>query len=59
MKMYRYIEWDGSQGLVDLGKDDFMKELERHLMAHGDLDHALWKIQREGVQVSQGRRLIH
>ncbi len=57
MKIYRYSEWDGNQDLFNLDKDDLMDELERYLMSYGDLSYALWKMQREGITGSQGRRL--
>ena len=57
MKIYRYSEWDGTQDLFELDKDELMDELGRNLMYDGNLSYALWKMQRLGLRDSQGRRL--
>ena len=56
MNSYLYSRWDGSEPFA-LDKDELMDELQRNLMAYGDLSSALWKMQREGISGSQERRL--
>ncbi len=56
MSSYLYSRWDGSEPFA-LDKDELMAELERNLMASGDLSHALWKLQRDGILGNQGRHL--
>ncbi len=56
MKSYRYSEWDGTQNIPELDKDDLMDELAKGLMQDGNLSYSLWKMQRQGFQ-GQGRRL--
>ena len=56
MNSYLYSKWDGSEPFL-LDKEDLMAELQRNLMAYGDLSHALWKMQRDGILGSQGQRL--
>jgi len=50
MSIYRYSEWDGSQDIFDLDKEELMDELERNLMSYGDLSYALWRVQRDGIR---------
>lgn len=57
MSVYRYSRWDGSKGLLGLGEDELLRELERRLMSQGDLSQVLWKMQREGIDDEEGRRL--
>jgi uncharacterized protein with von Willebrand factor type A (vWA) domain len=57
MSIFRYSEWDGTQDLFDLDKDELMDELARNLMYDGDMAYSLWKMQRHGMRDSQGRRL--
>ncbi|HEX9897066.1 MAG TPA: VWA domain-containing protein [Dehalococcoidales bacterium] len=57
MGIYRYTTWDGRQDFPDLDKDRLLTELERNLTAYGDLTTALWKMQREGIEDSEGRHL--
>ncbi len=57
MGIYRYSNWDGQQDSPDLDKDQLLNELERNLTAYGDLSTALWKMQREGVEDSDGTHL--
>ena len=57
MSIFRYSEWDGTQELFDLDKDELMDELARNLMFDGDMEYSLWKMQRHGMRDSQGRRL--
>ena len=57
MSIFRYSEWDGTQELFDLDKDELMDELSRNLMFDGDMEYSLWKMQRHGMRDSQGRRL--
>lgn len=56
MKGYRYSEWDGTQNIPELDKDELMDELARGLMQDGNLSYSLWKMQRQGIG-NQGRRL--
>ena len=56
MKAYKYSEWDGTQNVPELDKDELMDELAKSLMQDGNLPYALWKLQRQGFQ-GQGRRL--
>ncbi len=55
MKTYRYSEWDGTQNVPELDKDELMDELAKSLMQDGNLSYALWKMQRGGFRGSQGR----
>jgi len=57
MGIYHYSNWDGRQDFPDLDKDRLLSELERNLTAYGDLTTALWKMQREGIEDSEGRHL--
>ena len=57
MSIYRYSEWDGSQDIFDLDKEELMDELERNLMSYGDLSYALWRVQRDGIRDGRERRL--
>jgi len=57
MTIYRYSEWDGTQNLFELDKDELMDELAHNLMYDGNLSYALWKMQRLGIRGSDGRRL--
>ena len=57
MKTYRYSEWDGSQDF-NLDEDEIMDELFRRLMSYGDLSNALWKMQRDGLSGTNGRRVV-
>jgi uncharacterized protein with von Willebrand factor type A (vWA) domain len=57
MGIYHYSSWDGRQDFPDLDKDRLLSELERNLTAYGDLTTALWKMQREGIDDSEGRHL--
>jgi uncharacterized protein with von Willebrand factor type A (vWA) domain len=57
MSIFRYSEWDGTQDLFDLDKDELMDELARNLMYDGDMAYSLWNMQRHGMRDSQGRRL--
>ena len=57
MTIFRYSEWDGTQDFLDFDKDELMDELARNLMQDGSMSYALWKMQRQGMRDSQGRRL--
>ncbi len=57
MRIYRYSEWDESQDLFDLDKDELMDELEQNLMSYGDLSYALWKMQHDGIRGGEGKQL--
>ena len=41
MSIFRYSEWDGTQDLFDLDKDELMDELARNLMYDGDMAYSL------------------
>ncbi len=57
MNRYRYSEWDGTQDIFELDKDELMDELGRNLMSDGNLNYILWRMQRQGIRNSEGRRL--
>lgn len=55
MGIFRYSEWDGSQNIPDLDKDELMDELAKSLMQDGNLSYGLWRMQRQGFSGRQGR----
>ena len=57
MCAFRYSEWDGTQDWAEMDADDLLAELERNLMSHGDLSHALRMMQRSGVKGSNGKKM--
>jgi len=57
MNVFRYSEWDGSQGQFELDADKLMDELGRNLIYYGDMPYALRTMQNSGLSDSQGRRL--
>ena len=57
MSIFRYSEWDGTQDFSEADKDELMDELARNLMHDGSMSYALWKMQRQGMRDSEGRRL--
>ena len=57
MRTFRYSEWDGTQETIGLDEEEVMEELARNLMQDGNMSYALWKMQRQGMRDSQGRRL--
>ncbi len=57
MSTFRYSEWDGTQEAFGLDEEEVMDELARNLMQDGNMSYALWKMQRQGMRDSQGRRL--
>ena len=57
MSIFRYSEWDGTQEFLDFDHEELMDELARNLMHDGSMSYALWKMQRQGMRDSQGRRL--
>ncbi len=57
MRTFRYSEWDGTQDTSGLDEEEVMEELARNLMQDGNMSYALWKMQRQGLQDSQGRHL--
>jgi len=57
MSIFRYSEWDGTQEFLDFDHEELMDELARNLMQDGSMSYALWKMQRQGMRDSQGRRL--
>ena len=52
-----YSEWDGTQNIFEADAEKLMDELQRNLMADGNLSRALRNMQRSGLQDSEGRRL--
>ena len=55
MGIFRYSEWDGSQNIPNLDKDELMDELAKSLMQDGNLSYGLWRMQRQGFSGRQGR----
>jgi uncharacterized protein with von Willebrand factor type A (vWA) domain len=55
---YDYSAWDGSQELPDLDPDDLLASLTDELLAGGDLDAALRRLLRTGVQTQEGDRVL-
>jgi uncharacterized protein with von Willebrand factor type A (vWA) domain len=49
---YRYARWDGRQRLADPAPDDVLTALADDLLADGDLDGALARLFRRGLQRS-------
>jgi uncharacterized protein with von Willebrand factor type A (vWA) domain len=57
MGVYRYSEWDGSQGLFDLDADELMDQVGHNLFSGRDLSDILQMMQFRGIRNSQGTRL--
>ena len=55
MSPYQYSKWDGSAEL-EIGQDELMDELSRHLMEDGDINYALWKMKNWGLQTARNGR---
>ncbi|HEY1732971.1 MAG TPA: hypothetical protein VGG23_00890, partial [Acidimicrobiales bacterium] len=55
---YDYSRWDGSQDHLDLGPDDLLAELTDDLLAGGDLDDAVRRLMRSGMQTPTGERVM-
>jgi uncharacterized protein with von Willebrand factor type A (vWA) domain len=55
---YDYSAWDGSQELSDLDPDDLLASLTDELLAGGDLDAALRRLLRTGVQTPGGDQVL-
>jgi uncharacterized protein with von Willebrand factor type A (vWA) domain len=56
MPTYRYFKWDGTEPFA-FDKDKLMDELSRRLMADGDLNNALWRMQNSRMRDSHGRQM--
>lgn len=57
MKSFRYSEWDGSQEIFELDKDELMNELGRQMMQHGDLARALRALRNRGLNPGRNREM--
>ena len=55
---YDYSQWDGSQAHLDLDPEDLLAELTDDLLAGGDLDDALRRLMRSGMQTASGERVM-
>jgi uncharacterized protein with von Willebrand factor type A (vWA) domain len=54
---YDYSAWDGTQDFGDLDADDLLAGLTDDLLAGGDLDDALRRLLRSGMQRPDGTRV--
>src|SRR5580704_2731332 len=55
---YDYSEWDGTQEFADLDPDDLLAELTDDLLAGGDLDDAVRRLMRSGLETPAGERVM-
>ncbi|HVX23298.1 MAG TPA: VWA domain-containing protein [Acidimicrobiales bacterium] len=55
---YSYSAWDGSQEHLDLDPDELLAEVTDDLLAGGDLDDALRRLMRSGMQTASGERVM-
>src|SRR5487761_1558615 len=55
---YDYSAWDGSQELSDLDPDSLLAEITDEVLAGGDLDAALRRLLRTGMQNADGSRVM-
>ncbi|HEX3947747.1 MAG TPA: VWA domain-containing protein [Acidimicrobiales bacterium] len=55
---YDYSRWDGSQVHLDLDPEELLAELTDDLLAGGDLDDALRRLMRSGMQAASGDRVM-
>lgn len=55
---YQYRAWDGSQDHLDLDPEDLLAELTDDLLAGGDLDDALRRLMRSGMDTASGERVM-
>jgi len=57
MGRFSYSEWDGTQNFGSLDADELMDKISRDLLSHGNLSDILRRMQRFGMQNSQGMRM--
>ncbi|MBI2851751.1 MAG: VWA domain-containing protein [Chloroflexi bacterium] len=57
MTKYRYSQWDGTQRVFESDADELLNELERELMANGDLDKALQMLQLMNPPIPEDSQL--
>jgi uncharacterized protein with von Willebrand factor type A (vWA) domain len=55
---YDYSRWDGTQDHLDLDPDDLLAELTDDLLAGGDLDDAVRRLMRSGLETPAGERVM-
>ncbi len=55
---YDYTRWDGSQEHLGLDPDELLAELTDELLAGGDLDDAMRRLMRNGMQTADGDRVL-
>jgi uncharacterized protein with von Willebrand factor type A (vWA) domain len=55
---YSYSAWDGSQDFGDLDPDELLAQLADELLAGGDLDAALRRLLRSGLDTLDGDRVL-
>ena len=55
---YDYSRWDGSQEHLDLDPDELLAEVTDDLLAGGDLDDALRRLMRSGMQTASGEQVM-
>ena len=55
--IFRYREWDGTQGIPDLDPNHVLDALADDLMNFGDLQHALRNLMQRGMKGQQGDRM--
>ncbi len=54
---YRYSRWDGSQHPFDYDEDDILEALSEDIMNHGDVNHAMRNLMRDGMSGEQGQQI--
>ncbi len=50
MTVYRYSRWDGSQDAFGVDEDSILESLSDDILSHGDVNHALRSLFRQGVE---------
>ncbi len=55
---YGYSRWDGTQRIEGLDADDILKALSDDYLENGNLQQALQRLMREGVQSEDGRKAM-
>jgi uncharacterized protein with von Willebrand factor type A (vWA) domain len=56
MGTYKYFKWDGTEPF-SLDKEKLMNELSRRLMADGNLNEALWRMQNSRMRDGNNRKM--
>jgi uncharacterized protein with von Willebrand factor type A (vWA) domain len=56
MATYKYFKWDGSEPFA-FDKEKLMDELSKRLMADGNLNEALWRMQNSRMRDMHGRQM--